>query len=240
MDVTKRRAGTDLTQGPIGKKLLSFALPIIAGNLIMQLYNVVDSIVVGQFVGSDALAAVGVSFPVMMLFNALYMGISMGANIVISQYKGAGDHERLEKALNTTMTLCLLLGVVITVLGLFLSRPLLELLGTPDNIIDDSTVYLMIIFGGTLGNMMYNVGNGTARGMGDSRWPLYSLIISSITNVILDLVFVLWFDMGVAGVAWATLISHIIAGGSGGRPQANTTRALLCTACVTSTKPSPV
>ncbi len=213
MDKNKAMAKGDLTQGPIAKKLLMFALPIIAGNLVMQLYNVVDSIVVGNFVGSDALAAVGVSFPIMMLFNALFMGASMGANIVISQYKGAGDMEKLERALNTAMTISFILGVFITIFGVLLSRPLLELLGTPDNIIEDSTVYLMIIFGGTLGNMTFNIGNGIVRGMGDSKWPLYSLIISSLTNVVLDLLFVIQFNMGVAGVAWATLIAHIVAGG---------------------------
>ena len=203
---------TDLTQGPITQKLVMFALPIIAGNIVMQLYNVADSIIVGQFVGSDALASVTLSFPIMFLFNSLFMGLAMGANIVISQYRGAGNFKALERAVNTTYTLCFLVGGAISVLGLFLSRPLLHLLGTPDNILDDAAIYLMIVFLGTVGNISFNLSNGLTRGMGDSRWPLYSLIISSGLNIALDLLFVIVFGWGVAGVAIATCISHFAAG----------------------------
>ena len=203
---------TDLTQGPIAKKLILFALPIVTGNIIMQLYNVADSIIVGQFVGSDALAAVALSFPIMMLFNSIFIGLSMGANILISQYRGAQNFEALERGVNTTYTLCLILGGVITVLGLILTRPLLILLGTPANILDDSTLYLTIVFIGTIGNISFNLSNGLTRGLGDSRWPLYALTISSVMNILLDLLFVIVFGWGVAGVAAATTISHIAAG----------------------------
>ncbi|MBE6038491.1 MAG: MATE family efflux transporter [Anaerofustis stercorihominis] len=202
----------DLTKGPIVKKLLMFALPIIAGNIVQQLYNVVDTIVVGNFVGSDAIAAVSVSFPVMMLFNALFMGLSMGANIVISQKRGAGDSEGLSLALTTMLSIVLWGGAVITILGSIFARPLLELLNTPANIIDDSNAYLTIIFIGTIGNMLYNSCNGAARGMGDSKWAFYALAISSVTNVVLDLVFVVAFGWGVAGVAIATTLAHILSG----------------------------
>ena len=211
MDESKRMRG-NLTEGPIAKKLLLFALPIIIGNMVQQLYNVVDTIVVGNFVSSDALAAVSVSFPVMMLFNSLFMGLSMGSNIIIAQYRGAGDREKLERALNNTASITVIMGALITIVGLVFSRQILELLNTPANIIDDSTAYLQIVFGGTLGNMMYNTCNGIARGMGDSKWPLYTLIVSSVINIVLDLLFVIEFNMGVAGVAWATLIAHILSG----------------------------
>ncbi|MCL2093970.1 MAG: MATE family efflux transporter [Treponema sp.] len=203
---------TDLTKGPITQKLIGFALPIIAGNIIMQLYNVADSIIVGNFVGSDALAAVAVSFPIMMLFNALFMGLSMGANILISQYRGAGDHEATERAINTTFTLCLVIGFCVSMTGLVASRPLLHLLGTPDNILNDSAMYLMIVFIGTTGNVFFALGNGLLRGLGDARWPLYSLIISSVLNILLDLLFVIVFGWGVPGVAIATMLSHFVSG----------------------------
>ena len=202
----------DLTEGPVLKKLLMFAIPTIAGNLIMQLYNVVDSIVVGNFVGTKALAAVGSSFPIMMLFNALFMGVSMGAQIVISQTYGAKNIPMLQTVVNTAISIAFIIGAAITAIGAPLSKPLLLLLGTPADIIDNASIYLLIIFLGTLGNIFYNLVGGAMRGMGDSRWPLIALIISSLTNIVLDIVFVANLGMGVAGVAWATLISHFLSG----------------------------
>ena len=204
----------DLTRGSITKKILLFSLPIIAGNLFQQLYNVVDSIIVGNFAanGTACLAAVNASFPIMMFFNSLYMGISMGANIIISQYKGAKDHENLEKTMTTTFALSMLCGLFITVMGLIFTRPLLELLGTPADIIEDAAVYLRIVFIGTCGNIVYNGMNGMLRGLGDAKWPMYALIISAILNIILDLIFVIGFHWDVAGVAWATIIAHFASG----------------------------
>lgn len=198
----------DLTEGSIVKKLTLFALPLIAGNIVSQLYNVADSVVVGNFVSSDALAAVGASFPVMMCFNALFWGLSMGAGILIAQCFGAKEQDKLQNAVNTAFTLTLILGSVITVLGALFSRQMLIVMKTPANILADSTTYLSIIFYATVGNMIYNMGSGILRGMGDSRWPLLFLIFCSCMNVLLDLVFVIFLDMGVAGVAWATLISQ--------------------------------
>ena len=204
----------DLTQGNITKKILLFALPTIAGNLFQQLYNVVDSLIVGNFAqsGTACLAAVNASFPVMMFFSSLFMGVSMGANIIVSQYKGAKDHENLEKAMTTTFTLSMLTGIVITILGLIFTRPLLELLGTPDEILDMSATYLRIVFIGTCGNIVYNGMNGLIRGLGDAKMPMYALIIAAILNIILDAVFVIVFHWDVAGVAWATIISHFASG----------------------------
>ena len=202
----------DLTEGSIFGKLIGFAIPVILGNLCFQLYNVVDSIVVGNYVGTDALAAVGAVFPIMMLFNALFMGVSMGAQIVISQTFGAKDEDGLRTVTNTSITLAVIIGLAITLIGAPLARPLLRLIGTPANIISDSTTYLVIIFIGTLGNVFYNLGSGALRGMGDSRWPLVSMLVSSVTNIALDLLFVIKFNMGVAGVAWATSIAHFLSG----------------------------
>ena len=208
----KTNARNDLTEGPIFGKLIGFAIPVILGNLCFQLYNVVDSVVVGNYVGTDALAAVGAVFPIMMLFNALFMGVSMGAQIVISQTFGAKDEDGLRTVTNTAITLAIIIGAAITIIGTPLARPMLSLIGTTANIIGDSSVYLMIIFAGTLGNVFYNLGSGALRGMGDSRWPLVAMLVSSVTNIVLDLVFVIAFDMGVAGVAWATSISHFLSG----------------------------
>lgn len=202
----------DLTEGNIARKLITFSLPMIAGNLISQLYNVVDSIVVGNFVGSDALAAVSASFPIMMLFNAMFWGIAVGAGIVIAQNFGAKRYDVLNKAVNTAFALVYASGVLISIIGVLFSGPLLKLLGTPENIIGDSTVYLAIIFAGTLGNMAYNIGGGILRGMGDSRWPLVFLSVSAVLNIVLDLLFVIVFKWGVAGVAIATILSHIVSG----------------------------
>ena len=210
----KAQENHDLTRGPITEKILLFALPTIAGNLFQQLYNVVDSVVVGNFAenGTGCLAAVNASFPVMMFFSSLFMGVSMGANIVVSQYKGAKDHANLEKAMTTTFTLSMLTGIVITILGLLFTRPLLELLGTPDEILDMSCTYLRIVFVGTCGNIVYNGMNGLIRGLGDAKKPMYALIIAAIANIILDMIFVIVFHWDVAGVAWATIISHFASG----------------------------
>ena len=212
MDRTKVNPKNDLTQGPILSKLIGFAIPVILGNLCMQLYNVVDSVIVGNYVGTDALAAVGAVFPIMMLFNALFMGVSMGSQIVISQTFGAKDYKGLRTVTNTAITMAIIIGAAITAIGTPLARPLLRLIGTPANIIANSTSYLMIIFAGTLGNVFYNLGSGVLRGMGDSRWPLVAMLVSSLTNIVLDLLFVVKFNMGVAGVAWATSIAHFLSG----------------------------
>ena len=165
MDRTKINPKNDLTQGPILKKLIGFAIPVILGNLCMQLYNVVDSVIVGNYVGTDALAAVGAVFPIMMLFNALFMGVSMGSQIVISQTFGAKDMKGLRTVTNTAITMAIIIGAAITAIGTPLAKPLLRLISTPANIIANSTSYLMIIFAGTLGNVFYNLGSGVLRGM---------------------------------------------------------------------------
>ena len=204
----------DLTRGPIFKKIILFALPIMAGNLFQQFYNVVDSWVVGNFAanGTACLAAVNASFSIMLFFNSIYMGISLGANIVLSQYKGAKDHERLQTGMTTTFTLSLWCGLIITAIGLLTTRWILEVLGTPEEILDDAALYLRIIFIGTCGNVIYNGMTGMLRGLGDAKYPMYALIFAAILNIILDMLFVIVFHWDVAGVAWATIIAHLISG----------------------------
>ncbi len=204
----------DLTRGPITKKILHFSAPIILGNLFMQLYNVVDSVVVGNFAadGTHALASVNASFATMMVFNALFMGVSMGANIVISQYKGAGDEKALERAMTTTFILSMLVGIFITAAGLICTRPILQVLNTPADIFEDAAIYISIIFAGTCGNVIYNGMNGMVQGLGDARWPMFALIISSVLNILLDLLFVCVFHWDVPGVAVATILAHIFSG----------------------------
>ena len=204
----------DLTQGNITKKIILFALPIMLGNLFQQFYNVVDSWVVGNYAanGTACLAAVNASFPIMMFFNSIYIGISMGANIILSQYKGAKDYKQLEKGMTTTFMLSIWCGVIITVLGLLTARLILEALGTPEAVLDDATVYLRIIFAGTCGNVIYNGMNGMCRGLGDAKYPMYALIFAALLNIVLDMIFVICFHWDVAGVAWATIIAHLFSG----------------------------
>ena len=204
----------DLTRGNIAKKIILFALPIMLGNLFQQFYNVVDSWVVGNYAanGTACLAAVNASFPIMMFFNSIYIGISMGATIILSQYKGAKDYENLEKAMTTTFMLSLWCGIIITVIGLLTARLILEALGTPEAVLHDATLYLRIIFAGTLGNILYNGMNGMLRGLGDAKFPMYALLFAAVLNIALDMLFVIAFHWDVAGVAWATIISHLVSG----------------------------
>jgi putative MATE family efflux protein len=178
----------------------------------MQLYNVVDSIVVGQVMGDRGIAAVGLSFPIMMLFNALFVGVSMGANIVISQAFGAKDMEGVNRAVNTSVFVSGVAGILITIIGVALARPILHLLGTPEEILEDAAIYLMIVFGGTLGSVIFNVLSGALRGMGESRWPLYAMITSTLFNIVFDTLFTIYMGMEVAGVAIATFASYFLSG----------------------------
>ncbi|MCL2539545.1 MAG: MATE family efflux transporter, partial [Oscillospiraceae bacterium] len=152
-DNTQIKTINDLTEGPIAKKILLFALPVMASNLLLQLYNAVDSIVIGQYAGAESLAAVGVSNPIMFLFNALFMGFSTGASIVVAQSFGAKDIKTLRRSINSAFALAFAVGVAITVLGVLLCRPLLQLLNVPADVIGDAVLYLTIIFLGTVGNV---------------------------------------------------------------------------------------
>ena len=198
----------NLTEGQPLRLLFFFSLPMVARNLFQQLYNRVDTAVVGKFVGEDAVAAVGSSFPIVFLSVAVAAGLSMGCNVVVSQLFGAGRIHEMKSTISTAIISLSVLGLILMALGTISAGPLLELLGTDPDIMADSQTYLRIYFGGAVFLFLYNTLNGIYNAQGDSKTPLIFLMISSLTNIVLDLLFVIRFHMGVAGVAWATLIAQ--------------------------------
>ena len=201
---------TDMTQGNIIKQLLSFAVPMLIGLLFQVLYNTVDTMVVGKFVSKQALAAVGCNSSIINTIVGVFSGLATGASVVISQAYGAKDAERLSRAVHTTCLLTLYLCVVGTAAGLLAARPLLKITNTAEDVMEDAMTYLLIYFAGLTGVLVYNMGSGILRAVGDSTSPVIFLIVSALTNIVLDLAFVLLFHMGVAGVAWATVISQLL------------------------------
>lgn len=199
-----------MTEGVIWKELLLFSIPLLLGNLFQQLYNAVDSVVVGNYIGAQALAAVGSSAPVINLLISFFMGLAVGAGVIISRYFGACCKEELQIAIHTSLALTFTAGIAMTVIGVLISPYVLEWVGTPNDVMDSSVLYLRIYFLGILSVMVYNMGSGILRAVGDSKNPLYFLIVSSVTNILLDMLFVIVFHMGIAGVGWATLIAQTI------------------------------
>lgn len=210
MSNLKKSKTLDMTEGNIAKLLITFAIPLLLGNIFQYLYNTVDSLVVGNFVGKEALAAVGSTTYIINTLVMFFGGISVGASVIISRYFGAHDDETLHRAIETTMALTFIGSVLCTAAGIVLSPFLLRLMDTPEDVLPSSSVYLRIYFGGITGLMVYNMGAGILRAVGDTKRPLYFLIFSSIMNIILDLLFVVGFDMGIAGVAYATVIAQLI------------------------------
>ena len=200
----------DMTQGRPWEKIVLFTVPMLIGNIAQQLYNTVDSIVVGKYVGDNALAAVGSASPIFNLLLVLFVGISMGAGIMVSQYYGSRDRENLSKTIGSTITLTAAASVLLMVLGSLAIRPVLVLLDTPESILDWCTSYLMILLWGIAGLAYYNILCGILRGLGDSLSALVYLLIATVINIILDVWFVAGFHMGVAGVALATVIAQFI------------------------------
>ena len=200
----------DLTTGNETKLIVLFAVPMLIGNVFQQFYNMVDSWVVGNFVGTEALAAVGASFPVVFLMVALVMGVSMGSNVLIAQYYGAKKFDRVRAAIETTYIVIFWASLFLTALGLLAVVPILRLLRVPDEIMGSAAAYLRIIFTGLFFTYGYNGVGAILRGLGDSRTPLYMLVISTVLNIVLDLLFVLAFGWGVAGVAWATVLAQAV------------------------------
>ncbi len=199
-----------MTQGTPWKRIMEFAVPMLIGNLAQQLYNTVDSIVVGKFVGDNALAAVGTSIPILNLLLALFVGVSTGAGIVISQHYGAGNREALSRSIGNCITLAALASLFVMVVGSLLTKPLLTLLDTPESVFQWCTDYLLIFFIGSAGFTFYNILSGILRGLGDSFSALGFLLVSTVLNIALDIWFVAGFDMGVAGVSLATVIAQAI------------------------------
>lgn len=200
----------DMTSGTIWKQLLDFSLPLLIGYLFQQLYNTVDAVVVGNYVGKEALAAVGTTGNVINAVVGFFMGLSTGAGVVVSHYFGAKDDAGLHDTVHTTMLLTFLSSLVATALGIVLVPTMLAITKTPADVYPLSDTYLTIYFAGLPGLMIYNMGSGLLRSVGDTRRPLYFLIFSALVNTVLDLLFVAVLGMGVAGVAWATIIAEAL------------------------------
>lgn len=202
----------DLTKGDPTKLILQVALPLFFGNLFQKFYSMADTIIVGQILGTGSLAAVGSTGSLNFLIIGFVQGVSIGFSIPVSQRFGAGDHENLRRHISNAVWLCAAIAVVLTALTVALCGPILRLMQTPDDIFTDAHAYLSVIFMGIGATFLYNLLSGWLRALGDTKSPLIFLVISSVLNIILDLVFILWFDAGVAGAAWATVISQLVSG----------------------------
>lgn len=200
-----KHGDTDMTEGSILRHLILFALPLLVGNLFQQLYNTVDSIVVGNYVSKQALAAVGCTTPVINTLIGVFTGLATGAGVVISQHFGAKDKEKLFDAVQTTMALTGFMCVLLTVVGVCLTPAMLRLMSTPEDVFAEAVEYLRIYFWGVSGLLLYNIGAGILRAVGDSTHPLYYLIFSAASNTVLDVLFVKYFRWGIAGAAYATI-----------------------------------
>ena len=203
-------AARNITEGVIWKQLLIFFFPILLGTFFQQMYNAVDTIIVGRFVGTQALAAVGSTGALISLLNGFCIGLSSGATVLISQFFGANDHPGVNKALHTSIGLSLVLGLFISFCGLCFGPQILQLMKTPDDCLDGALVYARIFFSGAIASMVYNMGAGILRAMGDSRRPMIFLVITCFINIFLDIYFVVVLKMGIAGAAVATVLSQII------------------------------
>ena len=200
-----------ITEGVIWRQLLNFFFPIIIGTFFQQLYNTVDSVVVGNFVGKQALAAVGSVAPIINMLIGFFTGFATGAGVLISRYFGAHERENVHKAVQTTIALTIILSVALSVVGVWMTPLMLRAMQTPDDVIVQAEEYLRIYFAGLSGLLLYNSGSGILRAVGDTKRPLYFLVVSAVVNTVLDIVFVAVFRMGIAGVAIATITSHLSA-----------------------------
>lgn len=206
----RRSKDVDMTGGNIIRHIVTFAIPLLLGNVFQQLYNMVDTWVVGNFASNEAFSAVGSVGPIINMLIGFFMGLSSGAGVVISQYYGAGRYEEVRKTVHTAVTMTLILAAVFTVVGNLMTPVMLRLMKTPENVLPESAAYLRIYFSGVVGLMLYNIGAGILRAVGDSQRPFYFLVVSALLNIGLDLLFVLKFSMGVEGVALATVISQCV------------------------------
>jgi putative MATE family efflux protein len=200
----------DMTTGNIWKQLIVFMIPLLVGNIFQQFYNTIDSVVVGNYVGKDALAAVTSTSPISIMLVGFFMGMSTGAGVVVSQYFGAKDTKSLRRSVHTAIMLTIILGILFMIIGYLITPVMLKFMDTPNSVMNDADKYLKTYFLGILGLMLYNMASGILRAVGDSKTPLYVLIFSSIMNIILDLLFVIVFKLGVFGVALATIIAQFL------------------------------
>ena len=204
------RKDVDMTEGSVIRHLIAFAIPLLVGNIFQQLYNMVDTWVVGNFVSNEAFSAVGTVGPIINMLIGFFLGLSSGAGVVISQYYGAKQYDKVRQTVHTAIAMTLVLGVIFTVVGILITPFMLTFMKTPAEVFPESRAYLTIYFSGVLGLMVYNIGAGILRAVGDSRRPFYFLVVSAVMNIVLDLVFVLAFDLGVRGVAYATILSQAV------------------------------
>ncbi len=203
----------DLSQGPVTRQIFVFALPMLVGNIFQQLYTIVDTIIIGQYIGTDAVAAAGASFPVIFVLVSLVIGITTGTNIIISQYYGAKNYEAIKRAIDTAFVFLFFASIALTTLGLIFIEDIWRLIGLPAHLVPDATTYFSVYAAGIILMFGYNATSAILRGLGDSRTPLYFLIISTMLNIGFDLLFVLVFDWGIGGVAFATVLAQGIAFG---------------------------
>lgn len=211
--MAKRSYEVDMCQGPLLGKILIFAFPLMLSGILQLLFNAADIVVVGRFAGSQALAAVGSTGALINLIINVFIGLSVGANVLVARYYGAGEKEQVSQAVHTSVLLSLLCGVVLIAVGVLLARPLLELMGTPEDVINMSATYMRIYFCGMPVVMLYNFGAAILRSVGDTKRPLYFLIVTGLINVVLNLFFVIVCGMDVDGVALATVISQVVSAG---------------------------
>ena len=203
----------DMTEGNIARQLITFAIPLFVGDLLQQFYNVADSMIVGNLVSKQALAAVSATTNIVNVLVGFFSGISVGATVVVSRNFGAKHYEKLNRSVRTILWLTLVIGVLFTVIGILGSPLMLNLLGTPEDVMQDASTYLRIYFAGVLGQLLYNMCGGILRAVGDSRRPMLILALSSVMNLAMDLVFIQVFRLGVAGAAYATIIAQFISAG---------------------------
>ena len=206
----QRKISNQITEGVIWKQLLFFFFPILLGTFFQQMYNTVDTIIVGRFVGTQALAAVGSTGPLINLINGFFIGLSSGATVILSQAYGADDRKGVHSILHTAVSLSLILGLLTTAVGVLAGPQILRLTQVPEDCIEDAMTYIRIYFSGAVASMVYNMGAGILRAMGDSKKPMIFLIIACFVNIALDFVCVVWLEMGAAGVAAATVLSQVI------------------------------
>lgn len=199
-----------LTEGTIWKQLLIFALPLMLSNFLQQLYNTADLLIVGRFAGTQAQAAVGATGALANMLVGFFVGLATGCAVVVAQMYGAEDEDGLYRMVHSAMSIALISGVVLSVAGFLLSTPLLQVMDTPSDILEAASSYLRIFFVGAIPSLLYNMGSGILRSVGDSKRPFYFLAVSSLANVLLDLLFVAVFKWGVQGAAWATIISQFL------------------------------
>ena len=208
--MSQNTAARNITEGVIWKQLLTFFFPILLGTFFQQMYNTVDTIIVGRFVGTQALAAVGSTGALISLLNGFCIGLGSGATVLVSQFFGAWDHQGVKKALHTGIGLSLVLGLFISFIGLCLGPQVLILMKTPADCLEGATAYARIFFSGAIASMIYNMGAGILRAMGDSKRPMIFLVITCFVNIFLDIFCIVVLKLGVAGAALATVLSQVI------------------------------